>query len=426
MLSLTILQIIWWLLLGILLCGFSILGGMDLGVASLLPFIAKNDVERRVVINSIAPTWEGNQVWFILGGGAIFAAWPLVYAVVFSSCYYALFLILLALILRPVGFDFRSKIEHHRWRNTWDYLLCFSGILATVCFGLAIGNLYIGLDFHFDELMHITYSKVHFFDLFTPLPLLCAGISMCAFLSQGAMFLSLKTQEEIKIRALNIAHITPIIAAILFLCAGFLLLTINGFTYQLNQRQEWSVQVYQGGWFTNYMNHPILFILPILALLACCVTAFLAKKQINKPLAKLPHDGQMLGVYEAQSHNVHKVREDSRIDSDAQLPSGVEFGGVCNKLIRIFFVLSSSSITPLFLATFGASFFPFITPCKTHEQMSLLAWNSSSSQYSLFVMLIAVIVFLPIVLFYTSWAYKLMFGRVKKEEIENDTTHQFY
>src|ERR1700719_3338111 len=110
-----ILRFIWWALLGILLIGFAIMDGFDLGIAALLPFVARNDIERRIVINTVGPVWEGNQVWFILGGGAIFAAWPALYAASFSGFYLAMFLVLAALILRPVGFKYRSKIANGAW-----------------------------------------------------------------------------------------------------------------------------------------------------------------------------------------------------------------------------------------------------------------------------------------------------------------------
>ena len=117
MLDYEILRLIWWLLLGTLLIGFSVMDGFDLGAAMLLPFVARTDNERRLVMNTIGPVWEGNQVWLILGAGAIFAAWPMLYAVAFSGFYLAMFLALAALILRPVSFKFRSEVEHPLWRT---------------------------------------------------------------------------------------------------------------------------------------------------------------------------------------------------------------------------------------------------------------------------------------------------------------------
>ena len=152
------LRIIWWLLLGVLLIGFAVTDGFDLGTATLLPFVAKTDLERRVVINSIGPTWEGNQVWLILGGGAIFAAWPPLYAVSFSGFYLAMFAILFALILRPVGFKYRSKRDDATWRNVWDWALFVGGAVPSLIFGVAVGNVLQGVAFHFNNDLRIFYD----------------------------------------------------------------------------------------------------------------------------------------------------------------------------------------------------------------------------------------------------------------------------
>jgi len=144
------LRIIWWLFQGALLIGFAVTGGYDLGVTMLLPYVARQDIERRVTINAIAPFWEGNQVWLLLGAGAVFAAWPPVYAAAFSGFYIAMFLVLATLILRPVGFDFRNKFADPRWRMFWDYALFAAGLVPSVVFGVAFGNLLRGVPFRID------------------------------------------------------------------------------------------------------------------------------------------------------------------------------------------------------------------------------------------------------------------------------------
>src|SRR6516165_527735 len=161
------LRLIWWLFLGVLLIGFAIMDGYDLGVGMLLPLVARSDTERRVAINAIAPFWEGNQVWFILGGGAVFAAWPPVYAASFSGFYLAMFLVLGTLILRPVGFDFRNKLAEPRWRNAWDWALTVGGAVPALLFGVAFGNLFLGLPFHYDELQRPVFTG-SFFSLLHP------------------------------------------------------------------------------------------------------------------------------------------------------------------------------------------------------------------------------------------------------------------
>jgi cytochrome d ubiquinol oxidase subunit II len=165
------LRLIWWLLLGVLLIAFATTGGFDLGVGTLLPFVARTDTERRVAINTIGATWEGNQVWLILGGGAIFAAWPPLYAVSFSGFYLAMFAILFALILRPVGFKYRSKRESASWRSGWDWALFVGGFVPSLIFGVAVGNVLQGVPFRFADDMRIFYEG-SFFALLNPYALL--------------------------------------------------------------------------------------------------------------------------------------------------------------------------------------------------------------------------------------------------------------
>ena len=136
------LKLIWWAFIGVLLIGFAIMDGFDMGITAWLPFLGKTDDERRVIINVIGPTWEGNQTWFITAGGAIFAAWPLVYAAAFSGLYIALLLVLFALFFRPVGFDFRNKLPNPRWRSSWDWGLFAGGVVPALVFGVAFCALF--------------------------------------------------------------------------------------------------------------------------------------------------------------------------------------------------------------------------------------------------------------------------------------------
>ena len=190
------LKVIWWLLLGVLLIGFAVTDGFDLGVGMLLPFIARNDTDRRVLINTVGPVWEGNQVWLILGGGAIFAAWPTLYAASFSGFYLAMLLVLAALILRPVGFKFRSKMPEPRWRATWDWALFVSGLVPSLVFGVAMGNLLKGVPFSFDPELRAAYG-FGLLDLLNPFALLCGLVSVSMLATHGAVYLSVKTDGEI-------------------------------------------------------------------------------------------------------------------------------------------------------------------------------------------------------------------------------------
>ena len=156
------LKLIWWLFVGVLLVGFALMDGFDLGIGTLLPFVGRTDDERRVMLNAVGPTWEGNQVWFITAGGATFAAWPLVYAAAFSGFYVALILTLFALFFRPVGFDYRSKLADPRWRSAWDWGLFVGGAVPALVFGVAFGNLLLGVPFHFDADLRVFYTGSFF------------------------------------------------------------------------------------------------------------------------------------------------------------------------------------------------------------------------------------------------------------------------
>ena len=169
MIDYEILKVIWWLFIGVLLVGFAIMDGHDMGVGALLPFLGKNDTERRIMINSVAPHWDGNQVWLITGGGAMFAAWPLMYATAFSGFYWAMLIVLMALIFRPVAFDYRSKVSATRWRNSWDWMLFIGSAVPPIIFGVAFGNLLQGVPFHIDETMRPIYTG-SFFGLLNRVP----------------------------------------------------------------------------------------------------------------------------------------------------------------------------------------------------------------------------------------------------------------
>jgi len=198
------LKIIWWLLIGVLLVGFAIMDGHDMGVGTLLPFVGRSDLERRVVINTVGPHWDGNQVWFITGGGAIFAAWPLVYATAFSGFYWAMLVVLWALFFRPVGFDYRSKINNSTWRSVWDWGLFVGGAVPPLIFGVAFGNLLQGVPFHFDVYMVSTYTGT-FWQLLNPFALLTGVVSSAMITLHGGTYLAHRTEGIIQGRAIQAA-----------------------------------------------------------------------------------------------------------------------------------------------------------------------------------------------------------------------------
>ncbi|MEC6832401.1 cytochrome d ubiquinol oxidase subunit II [Photobacterium toruni] len=369
------LRVIWWVLIGVLCIGFAITDGFDMGVGMLSPFIGKTDSERRVMINTIAPHWDGNQVWLITAGGGLFAAWPLVYATVFSGFYVALILALASLWLRPLGFDYRSKLPDTRWRHLWDNAIFVGSIVPPVIFGIAFGNLMQGIPFELDKFMVPTYQG-SFFALLNPFALLCGGVSLLMILTQGATFLQMKTTDAIHTRARNVAAISAILMAVLFIIAGYMAQGINGYmiTSQVlpnaaSDPLTKEVVRQMGGLFTNYHNHPILWIAPTLAVVMPLLTALCSRTK---------HAG--------------------------------------------FSFLFSSLTTVGVVLTFGFATFPFFVPSSLEPNVSLTLWDSSSSEYTLHIMTIVAFVIVPVILAYTAWCYYKMFGRLNTKYIEDNKT----
>lgn len=373
------LRVIWWLLLGILLVGFAVTDGFDLGVAALLPATAKNDVERRVVINSVGPVWEGNQVWLILGGGAIFAAWPQLYAISFSGFYLAMFAVLACLIVRPVAFKFRSKRECSAWRTRWDWTLCLSGWGAALVFGVAIGNVLLGIPFRLAPDMRIYYEG-SFWQLFTPFTVLCGLVSLTMLLMHGAAWLVFKTEGDVQQRAARWGMVAALTTMVLYVAAGIWLANLNGYilTEPMNTNGPSnpllkSAAVGQGGtWLVNYAKQPALWAIPALGILMPLLAA------LGMKLRK-----EWLGL----------------------LASGLGIAGI--------------------ILSVGVSMFPFILPSTLDPNFSLMVWDASASHLTLFIMLICTIIFLPLILAYTSWVYSIMRGKVDPEAIREGQGHAY-
>ena len=366
------LRVIWWILLGVLLIGFAVMDGFDLGVAMWIPWLTKTDLERRVLINSIGPTWEGNQVWFILGGGAIFAAWPMLYAVSFSGFYLAMLLVLLALILRPVGFKYRSKLTHTAWRTSWDWALFVGGLVPSLIFGVAMGNVLQGVPFHFDESLRPFYTGT-FFALLNPFAILCGLVSVLMLAMHGAFFLNIKTQETIQKRAITAARACATLTVLLFIVGGiWLYFGVDGYSLtSVVPHDGPSNPLYKTAlrdshaWFSNYESMPILMLAPLMGIL------------------------------------------------------GAIFAGALARHARAAFVFSSIALFGI-ISTVGVSMFPFILPSSSNPDQSLIVWDSSSSQLTLMIMLISTVIFLPIVLSYTAWVYRVLSGKITEKTIQDN------
>lgn len=366
------LKVIWWGLVGVLLIGFALTDGYDLGIQSLLPVIARTDEERRIVIRTIAPAWEGHQVWLITAGGALFAAWPFVYAISFSGFYLAMFIVLAALILRPVGFKYRSKRAAPSWRMSWDWALFTGGFVPALIFGVAIGNVLQGAPFTIDEELRTTY-KGDLADLLNPFALLCGLASTALLTMHGAAYLNSKLEDGvIRTRALVCGRLAAVALILLYAAGG---VWLQSFGYSLETPMDAAgpanplrkdVILSPGAWLENYSRYPWMILAPASGFTGAIIAA--------------------LGFYGR---------------------SGLAFAG------------SALSVCGV-IASVGASMFPFILPSTSNPSASLMVWDSSSSHLTLFIMLGAVIVFLPIILAYTIWVLRVLRGRIGPDAVRSD------
>ena len=213
------LNTLWFIFIAILYTGFFVLEGFDFGVGILLPFLGKNDLQRRTIINTIGPHWDGNEVWLITAGGATFAAFPNWYATMFSGFYLPLFLVLIGLIIRGVAFEFRGKDDNPRWRNLWDWCLFAGSLIPTILFPIAFSNLVRGVPI--DANMQYVGG---FFNLLNPYALLAALTVTLLFLLHGASFLSIKTTGEIEQKAKELVRwlwLLVVFMLIIFLVTSF-------------------------------------------------------------------------------------------------------------------------------------------------------------------------------------------------------------
>jgi cytochrome d ubiquinol oxidase subunit II len=365
------LKLIWWLFVGVLLVGFAITDGFDLGVGALLPFIGRDDDERRIIINSIGATWDGNQVWFITAGGAIFAAWPVVYATAFSGFYIALMLTLFALFFRPVGFDYRSKVADPRWRTAWDWGLFAGGFVPALIFGVAFGNLLQGVPFSFDNDLRVTYSGT-FWQLLNPFALLSGIVSLSMLVTHGSVYLQIRTEGVIAERARWVTRVAGIVFMLSFIVAGaWIMFGIKGYhiismppANSAFTPIDKSVEQVAGAWMNNYHHYPLTWLAPLLGIAgaALAITASIVKKAVSA------------------------------------------------------FIASSLMLTGV-IFTAGIAMFPFVMPSSSDPRSSLTLWDAVSSHKTLQIMFWVVLIFLPIVLAYTSWVYRVLRGKITVDTI---------
>jgi len=374
-----VLRFVWWLLIGILLVGFAVADGFDMGVGMLTRLMGRNDTERRIMINSIAPHWDGNQVWLITAGGALFAAWPMVYAAAFSGFYVAMILVLASLYFRPVGFDYRSKIEDMRWRGMWDWGVFIGSFVPPLVIGVAFGNLLQGVPFRADEYLRLDYTG-NFFQLLNPFGLLAGVISVAMILTQGATYLQMRTVGELHARSRAVAQVTALVMMAGFALAGvWVKYGIDGYVvtsaidhHAASNPLGKTVVREAGAWLANFNHLPALWLFPLLGVVLPLLTVLFSR---------------------------------------------AEKGGWA--------FVSSSLTLACVIMTAGIALFPFIMPSSIEPGMRLTLWDATSSQRTLTVMTFAAMIFVPIILAYTSWCYYKMYGRITKEHIERNT-HSLY
>jgi len=336
------LQILWFILWGVLWAVYFMLDGFVVGMQMISPGIAKTDTEKRILINTVGPVWDGNEVWLITAGGATFAAFPGTYALMFSYLYTPLLLLLFALIVRGVSFEFRGKVDNPFWKGSWDKAIMITGFLIALLFGVAFGNIFQGLP------MDGTGYHGTFFSLLNPYGLLTGILFLTLFAMHGALYVSVKTKGELCARAERWANVLWV--AVLLLAVIFLVYSKVG-TKLLD----------------NYFQMPLLLIIPFVAVASLiAIKLFIARNSWHKAFA-------------------------------------------------------ASCVTVLFIVFTGvAGLFPNLIPSSMDPAWSLTIFNTSSSQYTLKIMTVVALIFVPIVICYKIWVYRIFRARVTEDDILNN------
>jgi cytochrome d ubiquinol oxidase subunit II len=334
------LPVIWYGLVGVLLTGYAILDGFDLGVGALHLFTRK-DEHRRLMLNSIGPVWDGNEVWLVTGGGALFAAFPEVYSTVFSGFYMAMILLLFALIFRAVAIEFRSKVSLPWWRQMWDVSFGVASTLCSLLLGVAFGNIVWGVPLDGQREFIGT-----FWDLLNPYALAVGITTVALFMMHGAIFTVLKNEGELQATARGWVNHTIIFFVI---CYGITTM---------------ATLVYVPHMIQHIREHPVLFVLPLLTMLA---------------IANIPRE-------------IHRGR-----DFLAFLSSGAAIAGL--------------------ISLVGLGMFPYLVLARPDPNLSLTIYNAASSPKTLTIMLIIAAIGVPIVVAYTSSIYYIFRGKTRLDSM---------
>lgn len=375
------LKIAWWLMIGGVLMVYAATAGFDAGVTMYMPFL-RDETDRRVVLNTSAPTWDGNLTWIVFAGGGLFVVWPVVYATAFSGMYAALLLILFSLFLRPPGYEYRNKIDNATWRKTWDWALFISAVIPVFVFGVAFGNCFLGYPFYFDPHTFRQFWTGDFWNLLNPYALLSGVVSVLMVLMHGSAFLQRRTEGHLRKLAFKVQVIAAILLLIGFTASGLLLMfkiigykLISTAADPIKNPLKNVVTSGIGYWIQTYDQYPWKYLAPVAAYAGILESLWAA----------------YYGWYKT-----------------AFWASCFAVGGI--------------------VGTAGATLFPFLMPSSTHPNQSLMIWNASSSQYALNSMLYIAVVLLVIILGYKIFAYNTIWS--KKSTLNADDVrkneHTFY
>ena len=374
-------KIIWWCLIGLVLIIFACTAGFDYGGTLFMPFVRKES-HKRVVLNVLAPTWDGNMTWFVFAGGALFIVWPVVYGTIFSGLYAVMFCILWSSFLRPPGFDYRSKIDNDMWRKVWDFALFLSSIIAMFMFGFIFGNLLMGLPFHFDPIMLRHYYTGNFWDLLNWVGILSGLCSVCILTMHGSSYVALRTEGELQAFFRNKQKVFGVLFLILFTATGFVVAYhVPGYildkspAYPTGHPLDNIVHTHVGAWLSSYQDYWWKIFGPILAYIGIFVCL----------------------ISSASDH--------------AKLSFWASALGVAGTIL-----------------TAGFALFPFVAPSSTNPNQSLTVWNSTSSYFSLSILLVITMILLIVICAYKIFAYKVSWrykSTLTEKDINKDT-HSYY
>ena len=373
MLDYDTLKVIWWVLIGVLLIGFALTSGTDMAVYVLSLRAGRSLKERGAILSTIAPHWDGNQVWLITAGGVIVAAWPEIYTAAFSGLYWAMLLLLFTIWMRPLAFDYRSHIQSERWQKGWDVALFIGSLVPMLICGVAFGNLLEGLPFWQDADLRWHYEGsflTALLPLLNPFALLCGLVSVLMLLTQGSLWIAMRTGEPIASRGLKWSPRLAVAALVLFGICGIWAWSFDALGLvsrapedSFNLITAKQVESVSHGLFANYISHPATMAVPALAVLAILAGAF------------------------------HALR---------------------GRAARAF-VENAVGIACI-IATPAVALFPFLMPSSRDPASSLTVWDATSSQLTLTIMMFAVVIFVPLALGYTIFAYRRMWRRASPDD----------